>query len=179
MRYGAIAFWIILAAVAFLLSKVLGIIVAILVGAVVGGAAAFFLLRLLNRFLPKEPNLILHQNHLPPDELRCLAAIADNLSRLTEWTDLAETEIDALEKNKTYDEEFEDVVIEAGFALKEAFSGCSGAATGDKRSRWSAPKMSAIEWRTELEAIAHDIRLAAGEFESRKGLSGPIVGENT
>ena len=168
VRYGTVVFWVILVIAVFLFSKVTGLIIAILLGALTGGVLAFCVVKALNRFRRRESLLTMHENHLPPVELRNLAALAEGLAELSCWTEQAESGIRILEDTKSYDEEFEDVVIESGRALQEAFTGVESASSRRARSQWATPAMSLEEWRVELGAIARDIRLAAGDFESEK-----------
>ncbi|SRR5258707_8609278 len=76
LRYGTVVFWIVLLVVAFLLARASDLIVAILLGTLSGGVLAFFVMKALNRFRARESVLIVHENGLPPDELRSVAALA-------------------------------------------------------------------------------------------------------
>ena len=131
-----------------------------LVGIAAGAVAGFLITRLavgwIKQRWPHPPELKSYDVRTYPENLIALAELLDQAAAASEWNTDWDKRIETAQRNKTYDDELENVSIDLAEIHKAKLQG----SRPPKRKR-VPHDMGLDELRKELRAVAGDLRIAA------------------
>jgi hypothetical protein len=115
-------------------------------------SAAF---KAMNSLWPHPPVLVPHTLRTYPDNLPPLAEFLDQIAGAAEWSPEFDKQLDAVKRQKTYDDWLENVAIEFAELYKDRLQGGP-----PQKRRGIKQDFRLEELRAELRAIAGDVRIA-------------------
>ena len=127
-------------------------------GLVLAILAANLIIKVLNRWMPRSPRLIQHMFYVEPKTLAEIADFLDTIHTAEEWTSDYDRRLYLLSSSRSLDDALENGSLEAAEEFKRRFVQSK---TYKKKIDEALKRYSLDELRSELEAIATDLRIAA------------------